>query len=110
MDWNTIINEALKLVCMIAISIVSVYVIPWIKAKEADLRAEAATTGREFVLDTIDKLVAGAEQIADANNYDCDWKKNYVVELLEKKLGVEVNEELDAYIESAVILLHNALK
>lgn len=77
------------------------FLIPWIKTKISNEKLAK-------IVDTIDIFVAAAEQIAARDGYDGAWKKQHVIELLEKN-GYTVDETIDEFIEAAVIKLHNEL-
>lgn len=77
------------------------FIIPWIKTKISNEKLAK-------IVDTIDIFVAAAEQIAARDGYDGAWKKQHVIELLEKN-GYTVDETIDEFIEAAVIKLHNEL-
>lgn len=109
MDWNTIINYLVKALMVILLGVAEVYVIPWLNAKRKEINQRAEDEGWANVLAIIDKFVAGAEQIAISEGHDGAWKKKYVISMVEQYLDIDVDAELDAYIESAVILLHNTL-
>lgn len=77
------------------------FLIPWIKTKISNEKLAK-------IVDTIDIFVAAAEQIAARDGYDGAWKKQHVIELLEKN-GYTVDDTIDEFIEAAVIRLHNDL-
>lgn len=81
--------------------IAEIYIIPWIKTKIENEKLVK-------IIDTIDTLVAAAEQIAERDGYNSAWKKQHVKEILEKN-GYTVDETIDDFIEAAVIRLHNEL-
>ena len=83
------------------IGLAEAFLIPWIKTKISNEKLAK-------IIDTIDILVAAAEQIATRDGYDGAWKKQHVIELLEKN-GYTVDDTLDDFIEAAVIKLHNEL-
>lgn len=85
----------------ILVGIAEVYLIPWLKAKFGNENLAK-------IIDTIDIFVAAAEQIAARDGYDGAWKKQHVIELLEKN-GYTVDDTIDEFIEAAVIKLHNEL-
>lgn len=85
----------------IMVGLADAFLIPWLKAKVGSEKLAK-------IIDTIDILVAAAEQIAARDGYDGAWKKAHVIELLEKN-GFTVDETIDDYIEAAVIKLHNEL-
>lgn len=100
MDPNIII----KLVGEILLMVLSAIVIPWIKAKiDADKLAK--------YLDYAEIAVGAAEQLAAVEGKDGAWKKQYVLEFLTTKCGMQ-NVDIDILnniIENAVIMLHNEL-
>ena len=77
------------------------FLIPWIRTKISNEKLAK-------IVDTIDIFVAAAEQIAARDGYDGAWKKQHVIELLEKN-GYTVDETIDEFIEAAVIKLHSEL-
>ena len=77
------------------------FLIPWLKTKVSNDKLAK-------IIDTIDILVAAAEQIAARDGYTNEWKKQHVIEMLEKN-GYTVDDVLDDFIEAAVIRLHNEL-
>lgn len=81
MEW---IEAIVKIVFVILGTIVTVYVVPWLKEKR--------------LYDTVKKMVDAAEKWAENNNID---KKEWVISQLEGK-GIEVNQYVDALIEAAV--------
>ena len=83
------------------IGLAEAFLIPWIKTKISNEKLAK-------IVDTIDIFVAAAEQIAARDGYDGAWKKQHVIELLEKN-GYTVDETIDEFIEAAVIKLHNEL-
>lgn len=95
------ITNIVKLIIEILITVSSVFIIPWLKEQLG-----AAKLAK--VVNTIDILVAAAEQIAARDGYDGKWKKQHVIEFLEKN-GITVDDTIDNYIEAAVIRLHNEL-
>lgn len=95
------ITQIILGIVTILLGIAEAYLIPWLKSKVG--AQELAK-----IVDTIDIFVAAAEQIAERDGYDGKWKKQHVIELLEKN-GYTVDETLDEFIEAAVIRLHNDL-
>lgn len=85
----------------ILVGLAEAFIIPWLKEKVGNEKLAK-------IIDTIDIFVAAAEQIAARDGYDGAWKKQHVIELLEKN-GYTVDETIDEYIEAAVIKLHNEL-
>lgn len=110
MDWNEIINLAVKAIALIVTGLISAYLVPWIKEKRLEVAIRAEAEGWAEIWNMVDKFVAAAEQIAINEGYDGEWKKKYVIDMIRSFTGMdEIDDELDSYIESAVILLHNAL-
>ena len=85
----------------ILVGLAEAFLIPWLKAKVGSEKLAK-------IVDTIDIFVAAAEQIAARDGYDGAWKKQHVIELLEKN-GYTVDETIDEFIEAAVIKLHSEL-
>ena len=85
----------------VLVGLAEAFLIPWLKARVGNEKLAK-------IVDTIDIFVAAAEQIAARDGYDGAWKKQHVIELLEKN-GYTVDETIDEFIEAAVIKLHNEL-
>ena len=85
----------------ILVGVAESFIIPWLKERVGNERLAK-------IVDTIDIFVAAAEQVAARDGYDGAWKKQHVIELLEKN-GYKVDETIDEFIEAAVIKLHNEL-
>lgn len=98
---NFDITVIVKLVVEILLSIASLYLIPWLREKVG-----AAKLAK--IVDTIDILVAAAEQIAARDGYDGEWKKEHVKSMLQG-CGFTIDEAIDDYIEAAVLALHSQL-
>lgn len=98
---NIDITAIIKAVVELIFAVAGIFLIPWLKEKIG-----AAKLAK--IIDTIDILVAAAEQIANREGYDGAWKKQHVIELLQKN-GYTVDDTIDDYIEAAVIKLHNEL-
>lgn len=88
MEW---IEAIVKIVFVVLSTVVTLYVVPWLKEKR--------------LYDTVKKMVDAAEKWAETNNID---KKEWVVSQLEAK-GIDVNEYVEALIEAAVKELDIAL-
>lgn len=101
MNWEEIADIVIKLVVTVISGLITVYLIPWLKEKYS-----AEQLNRIFKM--IDKFVAGAEQIANVYGHDGPWKKDYVEAQLAEQ-GVSISEEVNSYIEAAVINLHHGL-
>lgn len=110
MDWTEITKLAIELVLAIVTALLSAFVIPWLKNKIAELKANVAEAGYAQLIDMIDRFVAAAEQIGINDDRDGEWKKRYVKEMIQCFCGIdEIDDELNSYIESSVITLHKAL-
>ena len=95
------ITQILLGIVTILLGIAEAFLVPWLKAKFGNENLAK-------IVDTIDIFVAAAEQIAARDGYDGAWKKQHVIELLEKN-GYTVDDTIDEFIEAAVIKLHNEL-
>ena len=80
MEW---IDTIVRIVFLVLGTVVTVYIVPWLKEKG--------------LYDIVKKMVQGAEKWAET--YDID-KKEWVIERLEAR-GIEVNDYVEALIESA---------
>lgn len=88
MEWIEVI---VKIVFIVLSTVVTLYVVPWLKEKR--------------LYDTVQKMVDAAEKWAETNDID---KKAWVVSQLESK-GIKVSPYVDALIEAAVKELDIAL-
>lgn len=95
------ITQIILGVLTLLIGVAEAFLIPWIKEK-------VGTEKLSKIVDTIDIFVAAAEQIAERDGYGGKWKKEHVIQLLEKN-GYTVDETIDEFIEASVIRLHNEL-
>ena len=95
------ITQIILGIVTVLVGLAEAYIIPWIKTKISNEKLAK-------IVDTIDIFVAAAEQIAERDGYNGAWKKQHVIELLEKN-GYTVDETIDEFIEAAVIRLHNEL-
>jgi hypothetical protein len=87
--------EVLQAIVTLAIAIITVFVIPYIKSK-------TTATQQANIKYWVSVAVSAAEQIYKAYPKSGDEKKEYVIEFLESK-GIKLTiEELEALIESAV--------
>ena len=98
---NIDITVIIKAIVELILAVAGIFLVPWLKAKIGNEKLAK-------IIDTIDILVAAAEQIANREGYDGALKKQHVIELLEKN-GYTVDDTIDDYIEAAVIRLHNEL-
>lgn len=80
MEWIEIL---VKVVFLILSGVVTIYVVPWLKEKG--------------LYDIVKRMVQAAEKWAENNDID---KKEWVIGKLEAR-GIEVNEYVEALIESA---------
>ena len=96
--WDSISNDAIKIVFAIISIIVSYYVIPFIKSEVIPFLKE------KRIYSTVQKFVQAAEKLANSGTIQKVDKKKYVIDLLEQN-GITVTPTLDAFIESAVIEL-----
>lgn len=80
MEW---IDTIVKIVFLVLGTIVTVYVVPWLKEKG--------------LYDIVKKMVQGAEKWSETMDID---KKEWVIERLEAR-GIVVNDYVEALIESA---------
>ena len=95
------ITPIIEAIIAISVSLITGYLIPFLKAKYSAESLHKA-------LDVIDIVVAAAEQIGKNLGYDGAAKKAYVVSRLED-LGYKINDATLDYIEASVLELHNAL-
>ena len=80
MEW---IDTIVKIVFLVLGTVVTVYVVPWLKEKG--------------LYDIVKKMVQGAEKWSETMDID---KKEWVIERLEAR-GIVVNNYVEALIESA---------
>lgn len=85
----------LQIVCALIGLAVSAVVVPWLKTSAIPWMREKQLYG------LVQKFVQAAEKMAETGALDREKKKSYVVGLLEEK-GYVVDDELEAFIESAV--------
>jgi hypothetical protein len=97
MDYTELIKAVVALIAIV----LTTFLVPWIKKN-----VSAATLAS--ILKYVEIFVAAAEQIYDASQGA--EKKAYVLQkLAEKNFHVNI-DEIDDYIEAAVLKLHNQLK
>lgn len=80
MEW---IDTLVKIVFLVLGTVVTVYVVPWLKEKG--------------LYDIVKRMVQGAEKWSESCDID---KKEWVIERLEAR-GIKVNAYVEALIESA---------
>ena len=91
MNWEFLIDIAVKVLVALATGLVTAYVVPWLKEKR--------------LYDTVVKMVRAAEKWAQTHDID---KKAWVIQQL-TAAGVTVSPTVEALIESAVQELDIAL-
>lgn len=96
-NMSTYITQALVL---ILIGVITKFIVPYVKS-------QITTQKLSFVTTWVDSLVNAAEQKIQGSKMG-DEKKKWVVDML-KKLGIVVDDSVDALIESAVLVLNNAI-
>ena len=103
---KVVTENVLEIIIAIISLIVSYYIIPCIKNDLVPWLKE------KRLYSTVKKFVQAAEKLAESNVIIKVDKKAKVIELLEKQ-GVEVTEEIEAFIESAtkeLDLITNTIK
>lgn len=96
-NMSTYITQALILVL---IGVITKFLVPYVKS-------QITTQKLSFIKTWVDSLVNTAEQKIQGSKMG-DEKKKWVVDML-KKLGIVVDDSVDALIESAVFVLNNAI-
>lgn len=94
------ITTIVELIVKLAVTVVVVFVVPWIKSKWDNEQLKNA-------LDYVSIFVHAADQIYEIN--DGAQKKQWVIEQLAKQ-GFIIDDSIDAAIEAAVLELHSALR
>lgn len=95
------ITPIIEAVISLAIALITAYLIPYIKSKHDSEKINK-------ILSTVDILVSAAEQIGVNVGLTGEAKKEYVVKRL-AEIGYTIDNNLDDYIEAAVMALHNEL-
>lgn len=95
------ITELVKIVISLLATIVSIFLVPYIKSKHCNEEIKK-------VLEVVDTVVGAAEQLGKTLGYDGEAKKEYVVGRL-NEMGYSLDPVLNDYIEAAVLKLHNEL-
>lgn len=108
---NNVVSAVIKLVFAGVTLVLSKYAIPFAKKTVAPfIRQTIIPWFEEHRLRSIvDRLVHGAEQLANSGQLPKADKKQYVVDML-TAMGIEVTPEVDAIIEGAVLDLDKTLK
>lgn len=92
---KVITDNVLEIIIAIISIVVSYYIIPAIKNDLVPWLKE------KHLYDTVKKLVQAVEKLAESGAIQKTDKKQEVIKLLENQ-GIEINESVDALIESAV--------
>lgn len=98
----TLANCLLELVFAVAGVVFTTVVIPWI------VKSVIPWMKQKHIYSIVQKLVKAAEKQAEAGTLLKADKKAYVIRLLEAQ-GITVTEEIDAFIEAAVMELDIAI-
>jgi len=93
--YTEIASAALKLIFALISVVMGSLVIPWIRTTAIPWLKE------KRLYSVVQKFVLAAEKLGETGVIDRSAKKDYVVGLLIKK-GYVVDDEVDAFIESAV--------
>lgn len=93
--WNLILPNLLEIIMSIISLLIARYIIPFIKNDLIPWLKEKRLYG------TVRKFVQAAEKLAESGVIQKVDKKNKVIELL-KNNGINVDETVDAFIESCV--------
>lgn len=92
---DVVLYNLLEIIIAVISLVVSYYIIPCIKTDLVPWLKE------RHLYNIVRNFVQAAEKLAEAGVIDKGDKKKYVVNLL-KNNGIEVNETVDAFIESCV--------
>lgn len=93
--YGEIASAILQIVCALISILLTAVVVPWLKKSAIPWMKEKQLYG------LVKKFVQAAEKLAETGVLDRESKKDYVVGLLVQK-GYDVNDETEAFIESAV--------
>lgn len=93
--YGEIASAILQIVCAMISILLAAVVVPWLKKSAIPWMKEKQLYG------LVKKFVQAAEKLAETGILDRESKKDYVVGLLVQK-GYDVNDETEAFIESAV--------
>lgn len=96
-DLTPIVNAVIAL----AASLITAFVIPWIRRK-------TSAQDREELLKWVEIAVAAAQQLL--HKLDGAERKQYVLDFLAEKGHTMEDTEVDAAIEAAVLKLHRELE
>ena len=97
-NYSDVFAIVLDAVLSLAVLAFTSVVVPWLKGTAVPWLKEKRLYG------IVQKFVNAAEKMADAGNLGKGEKKAYVVRML-SELGIKVDDQIDAMIESAVIEL-----
>jgi microcompartment protein CcmL/EutN len=92
---KAISENVLDIIIAVISIVVSYYIIPCIKNDLVPWLKD------KHLYDTVKKFVQAVEKLAESGTIEKKDKKQEVIKLL-KKQGIEVTDEIDAFIESAV--------
>lgn len=101
--YGEIASAILQIVCALISILLTAVVVPWLKKSAIPWMKEKQLYG------LVKKFVQAAEKLAETGVLDRESKKDYVVGLLVQK-GYDVNDETEAFIESAVKELDMAIE
>ena len=93
--YGEIASGILQIVCALIGILLTAVVVPWLKTSAIPWMKEKQLYG------LVKKFVQAAEKLAETGALECVEKKDYVVNLLVQK-GYRMNDEIEAFIESAV--------
>ena len=95
-----IIPNLLEFVVSLMLTVVSCFLLPWIRRVAAPFIRETVVPWlkEKRLYGIVQHFVEAAEKLAENNTID---KKEYVLNMLRDK-GIEITPEIEAYIESAV--------
>lgn len=101
--YTKIAGGVLQIVCVLIGILLTAVIVPWLKASVIPWMKE------KQLYSLVKKFVQAAEKLAETGALEREDKKQYVVDLLERK-GYKVDGEIDAFIESAVKELDMIMK
>lgn len=100
---NILASNAIEFAFAILLAVITCFLIPWARSTAAPFIAGTVVPWlkEKRLYGIVKHFVEAAEKLSENNTIN---KKEYVVHLLESK-GIEITDEVEAYIESAVINL-----
>ena len=104
---NILASNAIEFAFAILLAVITCFLIPWVRSTAAPFIAGTVVPWlkEKRLYGVVKHFVEAAEKLAENNDIN---KKEYVVRLLESK-GIEITDEVEAYIESAVINLDRSV-